>query len=391
MGIIILQQKTKGIINGKKILFLVPSFPPSKLTGSIRPAKFAKYLSRLGWDVTVLTFEHQDSTHLDLLNDLKSVRIETCGIAKKIIVNDLGISYLFQAYKQAMELSKEISPDYVLVSMPAFMNSILAYIIKKRFNIDYILDYRDLWVGDPYPARGIKGKVFRIISKVIEPFVLKFAYLSYYVSQNMLNDQLKLYPFLKDKKTTVISTGYDHEDISHIISSVKKNGYISHIGNADLDMNIDDFVDIVRDKKVQGVLLDKKLKFLFVGSKNNFIKEALDGSLNIFFDFKDYITHSEALQLMADSNGLLILGSNSAQRLNRKVFEYSALNKNIFYLGSISSPTASVVKEFGGKVSTVNAKVGNMVDFLENLSEVDVAMSMKYSKNKLVKILNDNI
>jgi glycosyltransferase involved in cell wall biosynthesis len=371
----------------KKILFLTPEFPPSKLTGAIRPSKFAKYLDRFGWDVTVLTFDHQDNTHLDLLKDLKNVRIEKCGVPKKIIVNDLGISYLFQSYKQAMKLAKEIKPDYVLVSMPTFMNSILAYIIKKRFSIDYVLDYRDLWVGDPYPARGFKSKVFRFISKVIEPIVLKSAYLSYYVSDAMLADQMKLYPWLKDKKTTVISTGYDHEDISHITPSDNKNGYIAHIGNADPDMNLSDFIEIVEDKRVQELLLEKKLRYLFVGSKNHFMQELLDDSLKDFFEFKEYLPHNDALQLMADSNGLMILGSNSPQRLNRKVFEYTALNKNIFYLGNTKSPTANIVKESVGIISNVDNKIKKMIEFLKKLSDEKVIMNMRYSKEKLVEKL----
>lgn len=371
----------------KKILFLTPEFPPSKLTGAIRPAKFAKYLNRFGWDVTVLTFDHQDNTHLDLLKDLNNVQIEKCGIPKKIIVNDLGISYLFQAYKQAMQLAHNIKPDYILVSMPTFMNSLLAWRIKKKFNIEYILDYRDLWVGDPYPPRGIKSKVFRILSKVIEPIVLKSAYLSYYVSTNMLDDQLKLYPFLVDKKTLVVSTGYDPEDIKHIASSTKKNGYISHIGNADPDMNIEDFINLIKDKKIQDILKKKKLKFCFVGRKNNFVQDILDEEIEDFFDFKEYIPHSEALQLMADSNGLLILGSNSTQRLNRKVFEYTALNRNVFYIGNEQSPTAKIVEINGGQVSSPKNKNEKMIDFLLHLSYKKATPNISYSKENLIRKL----
>lgn len=371
----------------KKILFLTPEFPPSKLTGAIRPAKFAKYLDRFGWEVTVLTFDHQDNTHLELLEDLKNVRIEKCGVPKKIIVNDLGVSYLFQAYKQAIQLTKEIKPDYMLLSLPTFMNSILAYIIKKRFNIDYILDYRDLWVGDPYHTRGIKSKVFRAISKIIEPIVLRSAYLSYYVSDAMFDDQMKLYPWLKDKKTAVISTGYDHEDIDHIVPSDKKNGYISHIGNADPDMNLSDFIEIVKDERVQKLLIEKELKFLFVGSKNSYMRELLDDSIKEFFDFKEYIPHSEALQLMADSNGLMILGSNSPQRLNRKVFEYTALNRNIYYLGNIQSPTAKVVNEFDGVVCNNTNHKDGLVKFLKGLNSNRLKRNSPYKKDTLVRKL----
>lgn len=375
----------------RKILFLTPSFAPSGVTGAIRPSKFAKYFDRFGWDVNVLTFYHQDNIHHKLLKDLKNVSIVNCGKPKKIIFNDLGVSYLFQAYKKAILLARELRPDYVLVSMPAFINSILAWIIKKRFNINYILDYRDLWVGDPYPARGLKHKAFKIFSKIIEPIILKSSYLSYYVSKPMLKDQQKLYPWLKKKKTLVISTGYDHEDIKNILKSKKKNGYLAHIGNADLDMNLIDFVEIIKNKKVQKLLIKKRLKFLFVGSKNNFLKRTLNKNIRGFFKFKNYISHNQALKLMADSNGLIILGSNSSQRLNRKVFEYTALNSNIFYLGNKKSPTAKIVYEFQGVVSSTNNKVKKMLFYLNNLSYGKLKLSEKYCKEKLVKDLIENL
>lgn len=370
-----------------KILFLTPEFPPSKLTGAIRPSKFAKYLQRFGCDVTVLTFEHQDQTHLDLLKDLGDVRIETCGVVKKYLVNDLGVSFLFQAYGQSMKLAEEIKPDYVLVSMPTFFNSLLALALKWKFGTKYVLDYRDLWVADPYPVRGIKSKVFRALSKIIEPTVLKSAYLSYYVSDAMLADQVKQYPFLEKRKKLVISTGYDIDDIRKVTPSKEKNGYIAHIGNADIDMNIDDFLGAVKDPEIQRVMLKVGLKFLFVGRKNNFVKERVRGQLGQFFEFKDYVPHNEALQLMADSNGLLILGSNSEQRLNRKVFEYTALNRNVFYLGSISSPTANVVRECQGYVSDVNTMRPNLGHFLSNLRKENPTLNLDYAKERLVNRL----
>lgn len=375
----------------KKILFLAPEFPPSKLTGAIRPAKFAKYLHRFGWEVTILTFDHRDEINIELLDDLKDIRIEKCGIPKKIIVNDLGVSYLFQGYRQAMQLAKEIRPDYVLVSMPTYLNSLLALKIKKNFGIEYVLDYRDLWVGDPYSSKGLKNKIFKVISKFIEPLVLRSAYLSYYVSERMLQDQLQLYPFLANKKKIVISTGYDPDDIEKIIPSDIKNGYISHIGNADPDMNLYDLVELIKDDKVQSIMIEKDLKFFFVGRKNNFLKNILDEDIIRFFDFKEYVPHNEALQIMADSSGLMILGSNSPQRLNRKVFEYTALNGNVFYLGNINSPTALIVKDFDGIVSDVSDKVEKMIVFLEGLSNKKVILSPKYRKNNLVEKLVESL
>ncbi|MGR5306673.1 hypothetical protein [Vibrio mediterranei] len=377
-----------------KFLFLTPEFPPCKLTGAIRPSRFAKYISRKKHSVTVLTFEHEDSTNSRLLEDIEGVRIEHCGRAKKILVNDLGVSYLIQAFRKTNELVEEINPDYVLVSMPTFINSILALYLHKRYGVKYILDYRDLWVADPYPVRGIKSKIFRNVSKIIEPLILRSSYLSCYVSDAMYRDQVKCYPFLAKLKTEIISTGFDAELVNRIVPSREKNGYISHIGNADGDMNLSEFVSILRDDNVKDVLLERNLKFLFVGRKNDLLIEEIvkvDRELLNYIDFRDYLPHNEALQLMADSSGLLILGSNSEQRLNRKVFEYTSLNSNVFYLGNVHSPTAKIVTESSGYVSSHISAIPKMEEFLATLSDRAVAINLDYSKENLVNKLLDKL
>ena len=101
--------------------------------------------------------------------------------------------------------------------------------------------------------------------------------------------------------------------------------------------------------------------------------------------------HVEALQLMADSNGLMILGSNSEQRLNRKVFEYTALNQNVFYLGNIKSPTANIVRSFNGTVSSSDDLEVKFLFFLEGLSNRKLELSSAYSKDELVKKLLDEL
>lgn len=371
----------------KSILFLAPEFPPYGATGSIRPAKFAKYLARSGWNVVVLTFDHAEKLYADMLHDLPDVQIQRCGVPKKIMVNDQGVAFLFQGFRRAMTLARDTRPDFIFVSMPTFLNSILALVMKKRFDIHYVLDYRDLWVGDPYPRRTFKGRVFRLLSKIIEPIILKNAHFSCYVSDSMLRDQTELYPWLARKRTKVISTGFDHEDIRRVKLGNKKNGFIGHIGNADPDMNIADFVRVAQDLGVQKLMAGKGFKFLFVGRKNRYLKELLDAATTNFFVFLEQVDHNEALQLMADCDGLVILGSNSAQRLNRKVFEYSALNRNIYYLGNKKSPTAAVVNEFGGIVCDSSDMISKVKVFLNSLSYDPMNVTERYSEEALVKSL----
>lgn len=62
----------------KKLLIIAYHFPPDASVGAIRPAKFAKYLQRFGWEVTVLTIrtEHIPVTDMGRLGDVRGIPIE---------------------------------------------------------------------------------------------------------------------------------------------------------------------------------------------------------------------------------------------------------------------------------------------------------------------------
>ena len=369
-----------------KFLFLAPEFAPNGVTGSIRVSKFAKYINREGHDVTVIAPETNNTTHHDLLNDLEHINIIRVSIFKMLGINDTGFQFFLLASKRSIEIAKKIKPQYIFVSGPPFFHILLACFISRTTNAKLIVDYRDLWVGDPYNPKTIKSYVYRIMSRPLERFILKRAYAVNYISNEMLEDQKKLYPFIFNSNNLNISTGYDEEDLQNInyASRYSKN-FIAHIGNADIDMNLEDIVKLVLDKEVQRRLDDQSLHFLFVGQKNRVLESILPDEIRRYFHFVDYVPHLEALQLMSDCKGLILLGSNSAQRLNRKIFEYAALNSNLFFVGNSSSPTARLVKSLGCFTSTSNMIKIDFLLFLESLNRNSPNPLIAYNKINLVK------
>lgn len=68
-----LANPSESEINSKKVLFIAYHFPPDAAVGAIRPAKFVKYLSRLGWEPIVLTIrkEHIPLSDFGRLKDVQ--------------------------------------------------------------------------------------------------------------------------------------------------------------------------------------------------------------------------------------------------------------------------------------------------------------------------------
>lgn len=328
-------------------LFISPEFPPSTKTGAIRPSKFARYFHELGENVTVLTYNEDGIYESKLHEDIKILRVKK----KKIpYINDNGINFTVFNFLFFLNLIRKNKFEKIFISVPVFMPMILVFLAKRLYNIDYYLDYRDLWAADPYLAVSRKDKLLRKIATIIEPSVMADAKLVTFVSEAMMKDQLKFYPNCKGN-FHVISTGFDENDMHFSPEDLKLgcgkySKYISHVGMLEYNMNIDDFLKIISNENVQNLLKLKGLKFLFVGAKIKTIIDVIPQDLLIeYCDVIGSVSRKEALIINKCSYMNLILGSNSPQRLNRKVFEVIRLAKRVFYIGNDISPTANIIKQ----------------------------------------------
>lgn len=330
-----------------KIIFYCCEFAPEGKTGSIRPSKFAKYFDLMGINVEIITKEVGDATYSDLLKPISKLKIKRVKIKKFLPINDDGFWFaLYSAFTLARAV-RNSRPDFIFVSVPVFLPMVSAYVISKLYGTKLILDYRDLWAADPYPPKSFKDKALRIFAKIIEPKVMNHAAINTFVSSNMLDDQEIEYGSIPN--SFVISTGFDSNDFSNLSSNSKifssnSYRYYSHIGMLDWDMNVKELMALIREVKISNQ--NDKVRFVFIGGKNNLIQNHFDEyGIGDICEFIDTVDKGTAIDIAKKSDGLLILGSSSSQRLNRKVFESIACSDNIFYFGNRSSPTAQILSE----------------------------------------------
>lgn len=329
-----------------KILFYCCEFAPEQKTGAIRPSKLVKYLERKNIDITVYTKVVDKGIHNRLINDLSKTtrkKIIRFNLKKYFQINDDGFWFFLSSFFPLLKFVKINKPDYIFISVPVFLPLISVYLVHKLTGVKYIIDYRDLWYRDPYKPKSFKDKILRKLGKYTERKLMANAFLVNFISKAMKADQENY--FGKVKNSCVISTGFDSEDLNNIYFPSKilesNTRYISHIGMLDWDMNIDVLIECIKN-----VVMPINTKFLFVGGKNNLLLEAFKKN-NILHkcEFVNTVDKITALSITKYSVGILILGSDSAQRLNRKVFESVAVNSNIFYYGNTESPTAKVLKD----------------------------------------------
>jgi glycosyltransferase involved in cell wall biosynthesis len=228
-------------IRQPKLLFLAWNFPPVQTIGSIRTWNIAKHLSRLGWDVTVVTPKIDIWRHLDDVDQANGQmsaegirRILTehhwrflvpdhfaCwnegigwffgGLCRKLARSfgiDDGIGWITAAEKSCRMLRAQ-DVDLILSSGPPFASFILAERLARKLARPYVLDYRDVW-GD----LDKRPPFLHAISVRIEASVLARAAGVTAVSPSLaaaLESRFGL-----ANKLQVVTNGYDGEELSNI-------------------------------------------------------------------------------------------------------------------------------------------------------------------------------
>lgn len=176
-----------------KLLFLAYPFPPAKAPGCVRTWNIATYLTRLGWDVTVVTPDPSvlrkvdDGEKVSRELDLRGIkRILTghrwrclgsdflkcwnqnlgwlAGGVCRTIARGLGIESYVGWIKPVEEACSTLSPkdvDVILASGSPFVAFRLARSLSDRLGRPYVLDYRDPWTGSPHRDRPPRPATIR--------------------------------------------------------------------------------------------------------------------------------------------------------------------------------------------------------------------------------------
>ncbi|HBP89717.1 MAG TPA: glycosyltransferase [Nitrospirales bacterium] len=240
-----------------KILFLAYSFPPANTIGCVRTWNIAKYLSRLGWEVTVVTPDPQlwpleDSRDIDkvnlALNKERIKRITTghgwrCLLPDRFDWGNTGMKWLMGGICRRIAANLRISPfigwikeaklacstlakedvDIILATGGPFCIFRLAKWLSDKLNRPYVLDYRDLWSGNPHG----NPEFLKTLNE--EQELLQSGAAVTIVSPSWALDLTKRYGL--NKKIHVISNGFDPEEMAQVQPTQFPHFAIVYAGN----------------------------------------------------------------------------------------------------------------------------------------------------------------
>lgn len=431
----------------KKILVLAYYFPPMGASPVQRTLKFVKYLHEMGYAITVVTSNGDNYPKIDesLINEIpqgvdviricdrykekqelyKSEQqrilnfigkisssftfIDELTIAQQEQVNyvlpDKLIMWAIDAYDYIVNNYQRIDADIVYSTVPEWSPHLLAYLVKQRFDIPWIGDYRDPWVASEdyvhaiYPymnAHEIQWmqNLESVLVGEMDQIVV--------AGENWKEMFVEKYK-VDISKVEAICNGYDESDFEDICLSQEKNDCFTLCYNGLLGYNRRPRVILnAINALIEEKLIDKnKITWVFNGAISDF---TLKEEIKPFDKYQivkvnGMLSHCESLKVASSSDLLVVYGEKGEMaKLNYpgKFYECLRCMVPILCISDKGSPQATILEQTGlGKNCGFN-DMKDIMDFIyskyflwdngeKRLTQVVKDDITQYSRKELTK------
>ncbi|MCR8641082.1 glycosyltransferase [Paenibacillus sp. N1-5-1-14] len=363
-----------------RILLISYFFPPYNTIGAVRTGKMAKYLTKMGHDVHVISANNQPlqrtllleipedrvtyTKWIDVNKPVQTLLGGRDSIARQGYIPPKGIlrksfKMLGQAYKTLFnfpdgqigwvpfairEGSKRIKawkPDVIYASAMPHSSLLVAKALSMKFGIPWVAEFRDLWVDYQYYHYG---QIRRTMETWLERTTLSSAAGYVTVSEPLAETLRSKYD---SKPTQVIMNGYDVDDY--------KAQYVSD----QQDVLRIVYTGMVYEGKEDPSPLFQALNMLgdqsrhvrveFYGRYLESVKVlAMKHGVEHLIQIHDPVTYQQSVQIQCQADILLLLLWNDRNEkgiYSGKLFEYIGARRPILAIGSQENVAADLVRE----------------------------------------------
>jgi glycosyltransferase involved in cell wall biosynthesis len=397
------------------LLLIAYYFPPAGGAGVQRWAKLVKYLIRLGWRVHVVSVRDgcYFATDPTLLADIPAeVEVQRCssmelerlawvqrlkrrvgpvdiavpgsadhsgaphrtGTLRRLlghwahallrqgraaVVPDPQLGWVPFAYRAACKVIESQRIDCVVSTSAPLSAHLVGMLLKRRFALPWVADFRDPWAHDPMALRK-----FATAHTFLEARILKHADQVLCVSQPMVPLLAKNDPRYRDNKYHVVRNGYDVEDFENI-EALQAGGQdlaptdawrIVCTGSIYGKITLVPFLRALHRLLRHGAA--QKVHFLLVGQLDRCAQADFQATISKL-QLQDhcvhlpYVPHAQALAHQAAAHLLLLplYGGEAAYHVaSGKLYEYLASGRPILALADPGVAAQAVQHSEAGKV-----------------------------------------
>lgn len=312
------------------VLLINHKFPPDTGVATYRVAKFAKYLTKFGCDVHVLTMENGGGTDMTLLDDIAGVESITRAepLTDRIPVVDTRVNrWIPRMIWQAIGLIRDHDIDSVVHSAPPRIPLIGCLPIKHSTGVPYLFDLRDPFYTENVGSTGQRSETnspentYYTVLRFLEPRVLTCASGIILNTTPMREIYAAEYPSLADKMH-VIHNGYDPADYEGIEPKYSDKFQIVFPGKFRDDMRwfFEPFSRFVEDRE--------DVVFTHFGRKDRDSAKKVQSvvtevGVEAYVDFEGYTAKEQVLAtIMGAELGLIVSKPGSKTYAGMKTFDY---------------------------------------------------------------------
>lgn len=346
----------------KRCLIVSYYFPPTGGGGVQRITKLIKYLSKDGWDFSVLTAENEPAalpgddsllTEIPAQTKIYRLRIPESRTAKGslkgkiksgffvrwissfIFIPDSRKNWLKPAKEKILKILRQDKIDIVIVTAPPYSLELLAADLTKEINIPVIVDLRDPWTTNPYkihPSNWHFKKDRKLEMQVISN--IKYGVAAYRSHIDFYRQQI---PGFNPENWQYIPNGYDNQDFENLNAEKldPQKFHLAFSGTFYSHINRPQF--LFKAISALPVHLQKKLCFHHIGDAVIDLKK-IAKNFNIEESIKvwGYQSHRRCLEILAGMDAFCFIldskNTNTSNTIGGKVYEYIKLRRPVLAL-----------------------------------------------------------
>jgi glycosyltransferase involved in cell wall biosynthesis len=336
------------------VLIFAYAFPPENTIGAARPFRFAKYLSRQGYNCRVFTASDQsgrNDPNTEYVPDPfvthsrhhLSWQLER-AIRKVFLPGELGIQWSYYASRAARAFIRAHPSTCVTLfsTFPPLGPHLAAWQLARSENLPWIADFRD-----PFPdGRGYKrANPFRKrVYRCLERVTARRADAVIANTDGAMVKWLEKFPSTNGK-VHVIWNGFDPEErVAPLPTSSGPCQVLSHTGELYGGRSATPILESIARLIAANQLPTGGVRVRLIGNaeagtlpNQEFLGRArAEGWLELI---TQEIPHREALQIARSSDSLLLLQPQSTTQVPGKLFEYLQIGRPIL---AFIQPNSSV-------------------------------------------------
>ena len=398
-----------------QFLFIVNAFPPINNQNSLRALELSKRLVQNKIYPIILTrrIERRESKDYNLIKkipkNLKIFRTPIIELKRKYSIITLFFKItqkIFYIYtyihwvpfgylngKYILKNNKNIK--FIFATGPPYYSHMIGYLLKKKFNIPLILEYRDPWNFNPYIIKS-KRNLYEKVSLRIEKRLLNSADMIFSISEPLKQFLFEHYNEVSKKTIYVIANGLDLKE--NINDTEKKDDKIvfTFIGKLYGQRDITPLLKIISALKKKGYFenFDFLLK-IFGTYQKEFLKKIIEElKIQNMVYLGDFLNRDRIFEEINKCYLTIHIGENlNYPTIGFKVLDYLSCRKKVLYLGKEDSFTGEFLKknDFGVIIPINNLNRG--IKIFENLIN-DIINNKFYNeinKEKIMIFSWDNI